>query len=51
MSECRHWTGIQHDRCKAGTHHNALDDAEHQARHLIEIFRAMRPTNPHQEAS
>lgn len=36
---------------RTGTHHNALDDAEHQARHLIEIFRAMRPTNPHQEAA
>ena len=27
---------------RTGTHHNALDDAEHQARHLLAIFAAMR---------
>jgi exodeoxyribonuclease VIII len=26
---------------RKGTHHNALDDAEHQANHLIEIFKSM----------
>lgn len=27
---------------RTGTHHNALDDAEHQARHLLAILAAMR---------